>query len=64
MKNYCDREGATCSAFQLSGPTILTTPSGECCGESGQWAVYVSGNAGLPVILSDAEFTASFTLQE
>ena len=64
MKTYIDSGGATCEAFQMEGPTILTTVTGEQCGGAGQWAVYVAANFGRPVILSDAVFSASFTLAE
>lgn len=64
MRTYVDTTGASCQAFQLEGQTILTTTEGERCGEAGQWAVYVPGNDGRPVILDDATFTASFTLAE
>jgi hypothetical protein len=64
MKTYQDSVGDTCQAQQLEGPTFLNTTEGECCGEAGQWVLYIPSNKGRPVLISNQSFLASFTLVE
>ena len=62
MNIYRDSEGNTCEAFQLEGPMILDTVNGEQCGSITDWVIYIPANNGRAIFLSDAVFSASFTL--
>ena len=58
-KKYSDSEGNIVECFQLNGPIVLTTVSGEKSGSENDWVILLPSNQ--VAILDNDNFIISFT---
>lgn len=60
MQTYIDREGVCVQAYQVNGPTVLNTVTGELCAALGQWVIVPPD--GKIAVISHESFIVSFIL--